>query len=59
MPATRTSGRRSPSARVSGVTPSAALRRALLADIYNWFTEGFGTVDLNETKEVESSSQQN
>jgi predicted ATPase len=24
--------------------------RAMLADIYNWFTEGFGTADLKEAK---------
>jgi predicted ATPase len=24
--------------------------RAVLADIYNWFTEGFDTADLNEAK---------
>jgi predicted ATPase len=24
--------------------------RQLLADIYSWFTEGFGTVDLKEAK---------
>ena len=24
--------------------------RAMLADIYNWFTEGFDTVDLKEAK---------
>jgi len=24
--------------------------RAMLADIYNWFTEGFDTADLKETK---------
>jgi predicted ATPase len=24
--------------------------RALLADVYNWFTEGFDTADLQEAK---------
>jgi len=24
--------------------------RAILADIYNWFTEGFDTADLQEAK---------
>jgi Tfp pilus assembly protein FimV len=24
--------------------------RSMLADIYNWFTEGFDTVDLKEAK---------
>jgi hypothetical protein len=24
--------------------------RAMLADIYNWFTEGFDTADLKDTK---------
>jgi hypothetical protein len=24
--------------------------RAMLAEIYNWFTEGFDTADLKETK---------
>jgi predicted ATPase len=24
--------------------------RAMLADIYNWFTEGFDTLDLKEAK---------
>ena len=28
----------------------ATTRRAMLADIYNWFTEGFDTADLKETK---------
>jgi predicted ATPase len=26
--------------------------RAMLAEIYNWFTEGFDTVDLKEAKEL-------
>jgi hypothetical protein len=24
--------------------------RSILADVYGWFTEGFGTVDLTEAK---------
>jgi predicted ATPase len=27
-----------------------AQARALLADVYNWFTEGFDTADLQEAK---------
>jgi class 3 adenylate cyclase len=26
--------------------------RAMLAEIYNWFTEGFDTVDLKDAKEL-------
>ena len=26
--------------------------RAMLADIYNWFTEGFDTADLKEAKDL-------
>jgi hypothetical protein len=26
----------------------ATAKRAMLAEIYNWFTEGFDTADLNE-----------
>ena len=29
---------------------SDALARAMLADIYNWFTEGFDTADLKDAK---------
>jgi predicted ATPase len=46
-----TPGRRSPSARVSGVTQR---RRGeahdMLAPIYNWFAEGFDTADLKDAK---------
>ena len=30
--------------------------RAMLAEIYNWFTEGFGTADLGEAKALSRSS---
>jgi hypothetical protein len=28
----------------------AAMKRATLAEIYNWFTEGFDTADLKDSK---------
>jgi hypothetical protein len=30
--------------------PSATTKRAMLADIYGWFTEGFDTRDLKDAK---------
>ena len=30
--------------------PSATTKRAMLAAIYGWFTEGFDTADLKEAK---------
>ena len=30
--------------------PIAATRRAMLAEIYSWFTEGFDTADLKDAK---------
>ena len=46
-----TPGRRSPSARVSGVTQRRR-REAhdTLAAIYGWFIEGFDTADLKEAR---------
>jgi hypothetical protein len=29
---------------------AAAIRRAILAEIYGWFTEGFDTADLKHAK---------
>ena len=31
-------------------TPTADEARAMLTDIYNWFTEGFDTADLKDAK---------
>jgi hypothetical protein len=33
--------------------------RAILADIYNWFTEGFDTADLKDAKVLLSSARRN
>ena len=44
-------GRRSPSARVSGVPQRRRDEaRAMLAEIYNSFTEDFDTADLKEAR---------
>jgi hypothetical protein len=46
-----TPGRRSPSARVSGVTLGRRDEvRAMLADIYSRFIEGFDTADFKDAK---------
>jgi len=37
-------------ARLLGKNDRHEEARALLADIYNWFTEGFDTADLKEAK---------
>jgi hypothetical protein len=51
MGTTTTPGRRSPSARVSGVTQGRRDEvRAMLGDIYKWFTGGFDTADLKDAR---------
>jgi len=41
---------RRPASRACCATPIAAMRRAMLAEIYNWFTEGFDTADLKDAR---------
>ena len=42
-------------ARLLGKNDRHEEARALLADIYNWFTEGFDTADLKEAKALLTS----
>ena len=35
---------------MSGVQGAGKSGRTMLADIYNWFTEGFDTADLKDAK---------
>jgi hypothetical protein len=41
---------RPPASRGCSRSKAIATRRAMLADIYHWFTEGFDTRDLIEAK---------
>ena len=43
----RARGRSRPKARCC---PAGKLARTMLAEIYNWFTEGFDTADLKDAK---------